>query len=202
MENENEIWKDISGYEGIYRVSNLGRVKSLERFDSNNHLVKEKIKKLDKLKNGYLRIELWKNGKVVRFLVHRLVAQTFIPNPEKFPQVNHKDENKQNNCVNNLEWCSASYNTKYGTCIERMIKTHNERKTSQAETPVIATDLETGEEIWIKSQNEAARKLNLNVSSIHYCLKGKCKRTSHYAFRHAEGEQKMEQHHKGIVPLF
>lgn len=96
-----EIWKTITGYED-YQVSNLGRVKSLKRG-------KEKIlKNLDR-GNGYFYIEL--NRK--KYSVHRLVAEAFLENPENLPQINHKDENKQNNCVSNLEWCSSQYNMTY-----------------------------------------------------------------------------------------
>lgn len=114
-----EIWKDISGYEGLYQVSNLGRVKSLERIDNNNHPVKEKIIKPYKTIGGYMQVCLWKNGKVKHLQIHRLVAQAFIPNPYNLPECNHKDENPLNNCVENLEWCDHKYNINYGTRTEK-----------------------------------------------------------------------------------
>ena len=103
LENlEGEEWKDIEGYEGLYQVSSLGRVKSLK---DNNDKSREKILKQGKMKNGYLKVNLWKNEKVKQYYVHRLVANAFIENPSSLPWVNHKDENPSNNRVNNLEWC-------------------------------------------------------------------------------------------------
>lgn len=110
--NENEIWKDIEGYEGLYQISSLGRVKSL----GNDKTKKEKILKQDKNKNGYFKVNLWKNNKTKTCQVHRLVAHAFIENPNKLPIINHKDENPSNNMASNLEWCTQKYNVNYGTC--------------------------------------------------------------------------------------
>jgi len=122
-----EIWKDISGYEGLYQVSNLGRVRSLDRLshyirngNPEAKLFKGRIMKQSHTTDGYLMIYLRKGGKDKYYSVHRLVAQAFIPNPENLPFVNHKDEVKDNNCVDNLEWCTHIYNCNYGTAIERM----------------------------------------------------------------------------------
>ena len=106
-----EEWKDIKGYEGLYQVSNLGRVKSL----GNNKSKKEKI--LDPKPNmyGYKEVRLSKEGKRKPYKVHRLVAIYFIPNPNNYKEVNHKDEDKTNNHVSNLEWCDRKYNINYGT---------------------------------------------------------------------------------------
>ena len=92
-----EQWRDIEGFDGLYQVSNQGRVKSLK-------YGKEKILKGVKSCNGYLTVGLCKDGKEVRKYIHRLVAEAFLPNPQNLPQVNHKDEDKTNNCVENLEW--------------------------------------------------------------------------------------------------
>ena len=118
-----EIWRDIEGYEGLYQVSNEGRVKSLERdfVTGNPSVVKhleETIKKCIDIK-GYYQTNLSKNGKIKHYLVHRLVAKAFIPNPNNYPCINHKDENTRNNKVENLEWCSYEYNVNYGTRNER-----------------------------------------------------------------------------------
>lgn len=116
-----EIWKDIEGYEGYYQVSNYGRVKQLEVYTNlhgKGYTRKEKIKKLSETKpNSYLIVGLTKNGKRETFLVHRLVARAFVENynPDIFDCVNHKDENKQNNCADNLEWCDRKYNDNYGS---------------------------------------------------------------------------------------
>ena len=110
-----EIWKDIKDYEGLYMVSNWGRVKSIK-------FGKERILKPVTNSSGYLSVKLCKDGKVKAFTVHRLVAEAFLPNPDNLPCVNHKDENKQNNNVSNLEWCNCKYNINYGTGIERRSK--------------------------------------------------------------------------------
>lgn len=100
-----EQWKTIIDYPD-YEVSNLGRVRSFK-------FGKEKILSSRIDKDGYLIANLWKNGEQKTCKVHRLVAQAFLPNPNNYPQVNHKDENKQNNCVDNLEWCTNQYNHEY-----------------------------------------------------------------------------------------
>lgn len=125
-EFEIEIWKDIPEYEGLYQVSNLGRVKSLERTIIRKNGIKqtivERIMKPQPNSMGYLRVLLCKNGNSVQFFVHRLVAFAFIPNnnPTEKTLINHKDENPLNNHVDNLEWCNHSYNLNYGTCKERI----------------------------------------------------------------------------------
>lgn len=96
-----ELWKDIEGYEGLYQVSNLGRVKSLK---------KGKILKQHDNGKGYMQVGLWKNNKGKCYYVHRLVSEAFVDNPENKPQINHKDKNKTNNCVYNLEWVTCKEN--------------------------------------------------------------------------------------------
>lgn len=115
-----EIWKDIKGYEGLYQVSNLGRIKSL----GNNKKRKEKLLLPSETRDGYLFVGLHKNGNAKKFKVHRLVAEAFIPNPNNYPIVNHKKEfEKKNNNVENLEWCDNKYNINYGTHNQRQAKT-------------------------------------------------------------------------------
>ena len=104
-----EIWKDIAGYEGKYQVSNLGNVKSLRYRGSN--FSKNLTPKTNN--DGRLWVELAGGSKPKQFLVHRLVAMAFIPNPNGYAEINHKDENPQNNVVNNLEWCTRQYNVSY-----------------------------------------------------------------------------------------
>lgn len=117
---ENEIWKDIPGYEGVFQVSNFGNIRSLSRVVrcaerlGGYRKKGEKIIKHDIARNGYHRVTLRLCKKERKFLVHRLVAETFVENPKNLPQVNHKDENKGNNNASNLEWCTAKYNSNFG----------------------------------------------------------------------------------------
>lgn len=163
----NEEWKDIQGYEGKYQVSNYGRVKSLARYRKNNgnsqSFQGERILKQQINNNGYCIVELCRDAKRKRHTVHRLVASTFISNDENKEQVNHKDENKQNNHVDNLEWCTCKENANYGTHNERMVKTKG--------TPVIASD-ETGTEIEFYSLAEAERQTGVSQGNISRCLNG------------------------------
>ena len=110
-----EIWKDVKGYEGLYQVSNLGRIKSISYFNRANKKTYPRNKILKPLINdkGYLRVDLRKNNKSKKVRIHRIAAEHFIPNPYHFSEVNHIDGNKQNNCVNNLEWCTHSQNMKH-----------------------------------------------------------------------------------------
>lgn len=152
----NEIWKDIEEYEGIYQVSNLGRVKSLK-------FGKEKIIKGRNNSMGYLYVALCKEGKIKYFRVHRLVASAFIPNSNNLFEVNHKDENPLNNRIDNLEWCDRKYNINYGTRIERIQK------------PILQFS-KTGE--FIKKWDSAIkveRVVGFYHSEISRCCKGKKK---------------------------
>lgn len=123
---EQEIWRCISDYDGLYQVSSYGRVKMMGRYKRLWHGAKTFIQ--PRILNqftvcGYKKVKLRsKDGATKMVSVHRLVAESFIPNPQNLPQVNHKDENKTNNCVDNLEWCTPEYNTNYGTGIERCSK--------------------------------------------------------------------------------
>lgn len=157
-----ETWRDIEGYEGLYEVSNLGNVRSLNYLRTG----KTKILKVRKYKNGYLYVDLCKNGKPKNFMIHRLVANAFISNPQNLPQVNHKDENKENNHVSNLEWCTCAYNLNYGT--------HNQRIAEKNSKPVISTD-KNGNEEYFPSIMEAERRYGFKNQHICDCLKGRQK---------------------------
>lgn len=113
-----EIYKDIEGYEGLYQVSNKGNVKS---FVNNNGVSREKVLK-PAIRNGYKKVDLCKNKTKKTYSIHRLVAQAFIENPNNYPCINHKDECKTNNVVENLEWCTHKYNTNYGSANARRAK--------------------------------------------------------------------------------
>lgn len=122
-----EEWKNVIGYEGLYEVSNTGQVRSLDRYvkysNGRIHLHKGKVLSPVKDKYGYLAVCLCCNEKQKRIKIHRLVAQAFLPNPDNLPQVNHKDEDKLNNSVDNLEWCTAKYNNNYGHRTENIVST-------------------------------------------------------------------------------
>lgn len=123
----NEMWKDIKGYEKLYQISNLGRVKSLPKFYQG-----EKILKSRKDRYGYLYVGVIKN-KIKKYLkIHRLVAEAFILNPNNYPAVNHKDENKLNNKIKNLEWCTAEYNNTYNDRAKKAGEKNRGRKNSTA----------------------------------------------------------------------
>ena len=151
-----EQWRPIEEYEGLYEVSNMGRVKSLERIDKNNHLVKGKILKPVMMKNGYLRVDLSKEGKHKMFSVHRLVGMTFIPNPEGLPQINHIDEDKTNNRVDNLEWCDCKYNINYGAHNENIIHTKIKNGTANPDMCGIGDEKEYNR---LYCQNNREKKL-------------------------------------------
>ena len=152
-----EIWKDIEGYEGIYQVSNMGRVRSCP-------WGKIKILQGTKLSNGYIRVHLNHNGNHEYRLIHRLVAKAFIPNPDNLPQVNHKSEVKTENFVENLEWCDAQYNSNYGTCRKRVVK--------KLRKPIVQMDLDGNEIMCWFSKSWAAEYTNTQVSNINKCLSG------------------------------
>lgn len=109
---KNEIWKDAPGFPG-YQVSDAGRVRSFYRV-----LAPDSVK-------GYYRVRLYRNGRVYRIYIHRLVAMAFVPNPDVLPQINHKNEIKTDNSAENLEWCTAKYNNAYGTGRERAAKSRS-----------------------------------------------------------------------------
>ena len=173
-----EIWKDIEGYEGLYQVSNLGRVRSVDRYDGLNHFLKGKIKKQTKDKTGYFTTHLWKDGKNKCCKVHRLVAQAFLDNPNNLLQVNHKDEDKTNNRVNNLEWCDAVHNQNWGTI--------NERRSKSLSTSILQFDLEGN---FIKrwdGMKTAASELCILYQNISKCCRGVRKQFKGYKWGYAE----------------
>ena len=162
-----EEWKNISGYEGLYQVSNLGRIKSLShRSNHRNELILKPA-----IVQGYKKVNLCKNGKSKIYPVHRLVAIAFIENKENKPEVNHVDGNKLNNCINNLEWNTKSENQKH--CIStglRIMKKGFENKLSKK---VAKVDINTGEILKIYgSYREAERTTGIAHSNIKKCVNG------------------------------
>lgn len=183
-----EIWKDIEGYEGLYQVSNLGRIKSLEKMVvSKNHSIqkrKERIIKSSPNNRGYLKIGLSKNNKRKFYRVHRLVAQAFIPNPDNKPEVNHINEIKTDNRVENLEWMTRKENCNYGTALERMVNTKIEKGIIEKLCkPVLQYDLDGN---FIKewdSMREAERS-GYDRKGIYKCLRGEQKMSKGYVWKY------------------
>lgn len=178
-----EVWKDIFyvdkrtneivDYRGLYQVSTFGRIKSLKNKKSKNQYKEEMI--INPYKDDrYLRIGLVKNGKTKTFRVHRLVAEMFIPNPNNFLEVNHVDENRLNNYVSNLEWCTSLYNVNYGT--------RNERVAKKLSKKVIGINEEKMKVIILKSTRQGS-KFGFNHSHISECCRGRGQRKSHKGYK-------------------
>jgi len=183
MTSKSEIWKahpDIAGIE----VSTLGRVRTLDKMVWNGkgtYSKKGRILKQSKSINGYMYVSIKANGKFIKQRIHRLVAQTFISNPDNLPEVNHKDNNPLNNNVSNLEFCTHKYNTtyreKYGTPAKECVP----------KSPVFAVNLSTLEVLHFSSQHEAGRELEIFQSHINAVIKGKRKQAHGYWFKADDG---------------
>lgn len=173
-----EEWKNIKGYPN-YKISNIGRVKSLNYRNTGE----ERILKGCKTKNGYLQVNLFKEGKVKNFKVHRLVASVFIPNPNNLCEINHIDEDKTNNCVENLEWCNRIYNLNYGSRIER---------TAKANSIPILQFTKDGEFVrkW-DSSIQVERELGIDNSGIIRCCKGKYKSAGGFVWGYADDYERI-----------
>lgn len=186
---DNEIWKDIEEYEGLYQISNLGRVKSFGKqtgFYTRKH---ELILKDNIDKDGYHLTTLIKKRTRQHLRIHRLVAEAFIPNPEDKPQVNHKDGNKDNNSVENLEWCTPSENVKH-SYDKKLHKYHIRIRAFGTENPAARKikqyDLKGN---FIKTWNtirEASKTLNIGETNIGACCRGKQKTAGGYIWKYIE----------------
>ena len=177
-----EIWKDIEGYEGMYQISNLGKVRSLDRIVINYKgpfVKKGKNKSLSNISTGYKGVCLCKDGKQKTHKVHRLVAKAFLPNPNNLPQVNHKDEDKTNNMIwvnedgsidynkSNLEWCDNEYNINYSWSV-----------------PIYSINLHNGEYNKYSSLTDAYIKTGVHKSAISRVLNNKRNKAGDYIWRH------------------
>lgn len=165
-----EIWEDIPGYEGLYKVSSTGKIWGLK----SNKILKPKTSKA-----GYFEVSLSKNGKMKTYILHRIVAQVFVPNPDNKETVNHIDENKKNNNFDNLEWLSIKENNCYGSRSKKeyFILAQKTRK------PCYQYDLDGNLINSFPSQSQAAKETGLSLSSISNCMRGKTSQVHGYVFR-------------------
>ena len=169
-----EIWLPVKDYEGLYEVSSLGRVKSLQPWRGST----ERVLKPATDTYGYLKVNLYKDGKMKTHFVHRLVAQTFIPNLLKLPEINHLDENPLNNRVENLEWCDRKYNINYGTRTE---------KAAKSKSKIVLQFTRDGQLVreW-PSTHEAQRQGGFQHGSISSCCLGKLNTHKGYLWKYKE----------------
>ena len=158
--------KDVVGYEGLYAVTSCGKVWSYRN---------KRFLKLRFQTDGYLYVSLCKDGKIKNYLIHRLVAMAYIPNPENLPQINHKDENKTNNCLQNLEWCDNSYNINYGT--------RNKKVSNSKKIPILQYDLDGNFIREWPSATDVGREVSYNIC---HCLKGRRKSAYGYIWKYKD----------------
>lgn len=169
MLRADEIWKEIKDYP-CYMVSSRGRVKSIKR---------NKLKASTLQPNGYLSVHLCNNGVPKRFSIHRLVAQTFLPNPNNLPQVNHRNEIKTDNRVENLEWCTAKYNSNYG------------KRTDKTRKPILQFDKQGNFLRSWKSITEIKNTTGLAVSNICRCCKCEHRTAGGYVWGYVDDYEKI-----------
>lgn len=186
-----EIWKDIIGYEDSYQVSNLGRVKSKERIDAVGHPWHSRILKPCPQKSGYLNVDLSRNHSKKKLRVHRLVALAFIPNPNDLPEVNHLNEDKTDNRVCNLEWCSTQDNLKYGTRGLRQSLTQSKSASTVSRLRGLATEQRKsvdqytldGRFVRKWESMSAAKEAGFTPGGVSACCYGQIKYHHGYVFR-------------------
>ena len=158
---KSEVWKDVKGFEGLYEVSCRGMVRGMKRQGTHGGVLRPHLST-----KGYMLVDLCKDGKAKSFLLHRLVAEAFLENPKQLPCINHKDEDKLNNFVENLEWCNQSYNNSYGTVRERRAKTRG--RPCKGVWPDGTTKI-------YENCADAGRDLGLSQGSIWGCCNGRWK---------------------------
>lgn len=178
-----EHWKDIDGFEGLYQVSDKGRVRSLDRvvlatrYGKPLPITKKgRVLRTSVKKDGYVSIQIYKDSKYYTFTVHRLVAKAFVENPDNLPEINHIDGNKQNNTVDNLEWCTRGYNIRHAFktgLYNPDNRRHNRKKVVRSDGVVF------------DSLTQAARESGTHISDVSMCCHGKLAHTAGYGFEFA-----------------
>lgn len=176
-----EIWKPVLDFEGVYEVSNCGDIRRLAvqgKKGTGNYLRAEHLVKSRENNKGYPMVDLWMNGKRKQKLVHRLVAEAFIPNPQNLPEVNHKDENPANCNADNLEWCDRIYNMNYGSCAKRIGKANGK--------PVFQFDLHGNLLRRYESTMQAQRETGICNARISESCTGKREKGGGFIWRYAK----------------
>lgn len=183
MSKADEIWKDIKGFENRYQISNLGNLRNSKT---------KQILKFRKNSRKYLTITIRKDVKTYCYLVHRLVAEAFIPNPNNYPQINHIDGNKTNNSADNLEWCTASNNQKHAyrtklhsKDIEKM-KRMNEKSKQKTKKEIIQYDLNRNIINEFESLKDAELKTKIKYQRISDCCRGKTKTAGKFIWKYKQ----------------
>ena len=189
---QKEIWKDIKEYEGLYQISNFGRVKSLKRkvYAGRGRMRWQYEKILSENKtngNGYKIVSLCKKSQSKNKYIHKLVAETFLNNPNNYKYVNHKDENKENNYVDNLEWCTAQYNITYNNLhIKNGLKNRNNKYSKK----ILQLDNNNKIINVFPSISEASRQLKVSYQAISDCLRGIQQHSAGYKWKYVDEELK------------
>lgn len=192
MKQDKEIWKDIKGYEGYYRISNKGRVWSVERTNRGRHFGGHELRPRIDQRNNRCTVDLRKDGHGSVFVLARLVAQAFVDNPDNLPFVNHKDENPANNRVDNLEWCSHKYNCNYGTRIQRIKEAQNMAVRQYTLDGRFVAEYD--------SMHIAAEAIGADAGHICDCCQGKRSKAYGYFWRYSdeqlykEAKERLEKH--------
>ena len=191
-----ETWKDIKGYEGMYQVSSMGKVKSLDRLDNKGRKTHGKVLAIKHDGGGYCQVALSKDGSQKYCKIHRLVALHFIPNTENKPQINHKDENKDNNAVDNLEWVTSKENANYGTRKTRCYQNRDYkaigRNISQGIKEkghcraVVQYDLSMNKLAEFETIVEAGKALHILPSGIGNAVRGNCQTYKGFIWKYKE----------------
>lgn len=188
-----EVWKPIEGYESLYEISNFGIVKSIGRkyrWNNNIYILKKPIfPKLKRNRTGHLQVVLSKDGHSKMFLVHRLVAFAFIPNPQNLPIINHIDENPSNNSVDNLEWCTRKYNCNYGNARVHNSKTHINNINLSAPVICLKNGCVVAE---YPSMWEAQRQTGALQQNIMKCCQGLRHTAAGFSWQYKYGRKKPE----------
>lgn len=178
LEKEKAVWKTYPGIDFL-QANQFGEVRTIDHYtegkDRKRRFIKGHVLKQYADRHGYMQVYPYVNGKHVKLQTHRIVATCFLPNPDNLPEVNHKDNNRKNNSVSNLEWCTPQYNTAYR-------EKYGKSAAEVSGRPVFAVDLKTLEVLHFESQHEAARQLGVSVGNICDVLKGRRKQTHGFWF--------------------